>query len=113
MPVPPLAGPWHGSVHTYDGEVPLSLDFQPDGDVHVRLGEQLETLLSDARFIDGALTGQFAGDLGLDDTVGHRHLRLDFRLRDGALEGPLTALAFPADEGERMRNALSFWTLLS
>ncbi|MHB0879172.1 MAG: serine hydrolase domain-containing protein [Anaerolineae bacterium] len=111
-PPPELLGHWGGSVATYEGDRPLYLYFRPNGDVHVRLGNQLETIVSDARFTGNAFTGEFAGDLRVEDTVGHRRLRLDLRLRDGALAGPLTAFAFPADEGGRMRNALSFWTNL-
>ena len=44
--IPPaeLIGDWSGAVHTYQGEVPLTLSFKETGDVHARVGEQMKTL---------------------------------------------------------------------
>ncbi|MBI3697492.1 MAG: beta-lactamase family protein [Acidobacteria bacterium] len=66
-PPPELTGKWKGSVHTYSGDLPFDLEFHGSGDVHARLGQQLATLLNDARFEDGYLTGRLAGDIGTED----------------------------------------------
>lgn len=64
----PLLGEWEGSIRTWAGEVPLRLRVQPDDDIHVRLGNQLESLLNDAKLSDGVLTGNFAGTLPKPDS---------------------------------------------
>ncbi len=92
-PTPELLGEWSGTIRTYQGTLPLTLSFQPDGDVHVRIGEQLRTLLNDAAFRDGQLTGRFAGHIPTPDAEHHRHIvLLNLRLRgDGRLGGQATA----------------------
>jgi CubicO group peptidase (beta-lactamase class C family) len=89
-PPPELLGAWHGSVFAYSGELPFTLIFQPDGDVHARLGEQLITLVNDVAFVDGRLGGKLWGDIGTDDARRRPHqLQLDLTLRDGALNAEL------------------------
>lgn len=109
---PELRGAWQGQVHTYDGEVPLTLTFQEDGDVHARLGEQLATLVSDPCLEAGTLTGRMMGEIGTEDTAGHDLLLLRLKLRPDSLEGAVTATAPPHRGSGRMRNALSHWTRL-
>lgn len=94
---PELLGEWTGTLRTYQGTVPLTLVFQQDGDVHVRLGEQLRTLLNDVVLREGNLVGRFAGDIPTEDTGRHRHtVLLNLRLRpDGRLSGQATALTPP------------------
>lgn len=88
-------GEWTGEVVTPDGEVPLTLVFQPDGDVHVRLGDGgLVTLLNDPSLRDGRLVGRFAGTIPSDHIGRHPHIvQLDLRLRDGSLIGAANAIA--------------------
>lgn len=91
-PPPQLLGEWTGTLRTYEGEVPFSLVFQLDGDVHVRLGGQLETLLNQVSYRDGNLVGRFAGTIPTEDTRRHPHsVLLNLRLRDGTLRGQATA----------------------
>ena len=109
--VPPsLLGRWSGRVETWKGELPLSLEFQPDGDVHARLGSQLLTLLNRPVFENGYLTGVMSGDIGTDDANRTRYiLNLSLKLRGDLLNGGMTALTVP---GRRVGNALTFWTEL-
>jgi len=51
------------------------------------------------------------GDLGTEDTRGHRHLSFGLWLREGRLEGSVTATCPPVPD-QRMRNALSHWVCL-
>jgi CubicO group peptidase (beta-lactamase class C family) len=88
-----LLGTWKGKVCTHHGELPLELKIFYSGDVHVRLGTQLVTLLNGASFRDGFLRGRFSGDLGTDDARGRRYtLLLEARLRGEVLNGPITAM---------------------
>lgn len=66
-PVDALLGAWTGRVRAGDDDIDVSLLVQPDGDIHVTIGDQLTTLLSSSRFENGLLTGEFAGRLPLRD----------------------------------------------
>lgn len=107
-PLPgPLAGEWRGAVHTYKGEIGFVLKFLPSGDVHVRLGQQLWTLLNDPRLSGGDLAGRFNGDIGTEDANRRPYvLALSLKHRGDALNGAVTALSTP---GRRVGNALSHW----
>ncbi|CAA9311560.1 MAG: hypothetical protein AVDCRST_MAG11-1529 [uncultured Gemmatimonadaceae bacterium] len=89
---PELLGEWAGQITTADGPVPLTLRVQPDGDVHVQLGDELRTLLNDVSFARGRLVGRFAGTLPTEDARRHPHsVLLTVWLRDGKLAGAATA----------------------
>jgi CubicO group peptidase (beta-lactamase class C family) len=100
IPTPPafppadLAGAWTGTLRTYAGSVPIALLFQPDGDVHVTVDNQLKTLLSGASYANGVLAGNFAGVVPTEDQRRHANaVRLDLRLRDGVLRGQASAIS--------------------
>jgi CubicO group peptidase (beta-lactamase class C family) len=111
-----LEGEWAGTVRTHEAELPLTLWFKADGDVHARLGAQLTALVNDVTCKDGWLSGCFLGDLGTEDANRRPyHLHLDLKLRGDVLNGALvakTVLAQPQGgaPGRRMGNALSHWT---
>lgn len=69
-------GRWVGAVSHPEGEESFSLDFQADGDIHVRFGQH-PTLLDQVAVRDGVVTGQFYGKLDTRDTAG---LQTDFWL---------------------------------
>jgi CubicO group peptidase (beta-lactamase class C family) len=105
-----LLGAWQGKVHTYKEELPFTLVFQPDGDVHARLGTQLKTLINRAGFDDGYFRGSFTGDIGTDDANRTRYvLSLSLKLRGDILNGAMTAQSLP---GRRVGNALTHWVEL-
>jgi CubicO group peptidase (beta-lactamase class C family) len=105
-----LLGAWQGKVQTYKGELGFKLLFQPDGDVHVKLGTQLTTLLNRPQFKDGYLSGSFAGDIGTEDANRTRYLlQLSLKLRGVVLNGAMTAQSMP---GRRVGNALTHWVEL-
>jgi len=106
-PSPELVGEWNGSVHTYKQEIPITFWFKESGDVHVRMGDQLRTLLNDVSFEDGYLSGRMMGDIGTEDANRRPYcLHVTLKLRDQALNGDMTAISLP---GKRAGNALSHW----
>lgn len=94
FPPADLAGAWAGTMRTYDGQVPIAVLFQPDGDVHVTLDNQLKTLLSGASYNNGVFAGQFTGVIPTDDQRRFANtVRLDLRLRDSVLRGQASAIS--------------------
>jgi CubicO group peptidase (beta-lactamase class C family) len=90
-----LLGTWTGSARTWQGSVPLTITVQLNGDVHVKLGDQLETLLTTVPpFIkEGRLVGMFTGTMPTPDVKNFADkVGLTLSLRDGRLIGE--ALAF-------------------
>lgn len=81
IPVPELLGTWKGTLHTYQKDLPVTLKFLSSGDVHVKLADELESLLNNVQFKDGWLTGQAWGDVATDDAERHRANTLLFSLK--------------------------------
>jgi hypothetical protein len=79
VPGPELIGAWEGELRTYDETVEVALTVQADGDVHVKIGNQLETLLNRVRFSDRYLTGTSYGTIPSSDARVHPH-NISFRL---------------------------------
>ena len=105
-----LAGTWRGEIVTYQGRTPLRLIFKESGDVHVRLGDQLATLLSDASFRDGKLRGRLAGNLPYEDHRGRDYtIQLELKLRGDKLNGAATTMTLPDAWGS---NAVTHWAEL-
>jgi CubicO group peptidase (beta-lactamase class C family) len=83
-----LLGEWRGAIRTAAGETKVTLEFQQDGDVHVKLEGQHEVLLNAVRYEDGLLTGEFLGQCPVERPVAHPHeIQLGLRLRNGRLSG--------------------------
>jgi CubicO group peptidase (beta-lactamase class C family) len=105
-----LSGEWRGTVHTYKGDLPLTLWFKDSGDIHVRLGNQLKTLLNNVGRGDDRLSGVMMGDIGTEDANRTAYeLRLNLKLREDRLTGTLIAIT---RSGKRVGNALSHWVEL-
>ena len=106
-PIPELTGDWVGEVHTHLGPSRLALAIDDGGRVHVQLGDQLWTLLNNARFEDGYLRGGFKGDIGTDDANRTDYaLSVELKLRGDVLNGSVTAITLP---NVRLGNALTHW----
>ena len=105
-----LVGTWTGRVHTPQRPLDFTLEIKQDGDVHARLGTQLQTLVNRITLRDGFLTGTMMGDIGTEDASRTPHtLSLTLKLRGSALVGGITALSLPA---KRVGNALTHWVEL-
>jgi CubicO group peptidase (beta-lactamase class C family) len=94
FPLAELLGTWTGTARTWQGFVPLAITIQPDGDVHVKLGDQLETLLTNMLpYKDHRLIGMFTGTMPTPDVKNYADkVGLTVSLRDGRLVGE--AIAF-------------------
>jgi hypothetical protein len=107
-------------LHAYPGELPLTLSFQRDGDLHARLGDQLWTLVNEIEFQDDHLGGQMIGDIGTEDANRRPYrLHLDLKRRGQILNGAIIAISHLQEgvasggaPGRRAGNALSHWAEL-
>jgi CubicO group peptidase (beta-lactamase class C family) len=87
-----LAGEWKGTVRTWDATLPFTLSIKLDGDVHVKLGDQLPALVNETGWTDGLFTGRFAGTIPTPDARMHPHsIVLQLRLFGGKLKGQASA----------------------
>jgi len=90
-PVPQSArGEWEGEVRTFEGALPVKMVFQEDGDIHVKLADQMTTLLNQVHFRDGdILKGEFWGQIETSDTreFPHTTVRVEMLLRGDRLTG--------------------------
>ena len=109
-PMPDLAGEWVGEVDTHLGPHRLALAVDDGGRVHVQLGDDLWTLLNNARFDGEYLRGGFRGDIGTEDANRTDYvLSVELRLRGDTLNGSVTAITLP---NVRLGNALTHWAEL-
>lgn len=95
-PGPELIGEWKGEIRTYEETVPLAMTIQADGDVHVRIGNQMETLLNRPAFEGGFISGQSYGTIPSGDARAHPHnvswrLLLDGKSMRGYVSTSFTA----------------------
>lgn len=105
-PASEFIGEWSGSVHTYKEEIPITFWFKESGDVHVKMGEQLKTLLNDVVFEQSYLAGRMMGNIGTEDANRRPYyLSVTLKLREKVLNGTMTAVSL----GQRTGNALSHW----
>jgi CubicO group peptidase (beta-lactamase class C family) len=108
---PELVGYWRGSVETYSGIQAVQMWAHADGDLKLKLGSALTTLLNHSTLRNGLLTGQLSGDIGTEDANRRPYrLHLRARLRGEKISGALTAISLP---GQKPGNALSHWIEMS
>jgi len=97
QPTAELVGAWEGTLRTWQRSIPFRLTVEADGDVKVRIGSpsddgQLESLLNDAAWTGGVLTGRFAGTIPTPDASWTPHsIALELRLAGGKLRGQASA----------------------
>ena len=72
-PTPELVGIWKGVVKTWSGELPIRMEIRPDGDIHVKLADQLGSLLTNIEVSPGELSGSFPGYIPTEDADRDRH----------------------------------------
>ncbi len=102
-----LLGRWEGKLATWRGDLPLVVTFKESGDVHLKLGRQLETLVNHPRLANDIFTGVFAGHFDHPDARGRPYrLNLQLTLRGDVLNGACTATTMPDGRGS---NAVTQW----
>ncbi len=107
---PELVGEWRGNLSTFEKDLPLTLRVFASGDVHAKLGNQLETLLDHPAWSENELRGAMTGDIGTADANRRAYtLSLTLKLRGNTLSGPAAAISLP---GRRPGNALTQWVEL-
>ena len=74
-----LKGEWRGEIQNAQTKLPVRLLFQDDGDVHVKVGEQPETLLAISPQ-EGYFGGTFIANIPAEEAAGHPH-RATLRVR--------------------------------
>lgn len=95
-PTADLVGAWSGKIVTYQGDLPLEMHIAASGDVHMRIGTQLETLLNDVSFENGMLSGSSLSQIDTGDTRRRPHtVRLTLTLRGAVLNGDAMAISVP------------------
>lgn len=105
-----LLGEWRGQIRTWSGTLPVVMLFQADRDVHIKVGEQLETLVNNVRFENERLTGRCHGTMPTIDVRPYPHnLRLSLTLRGSTLSGVVAA----ATTNARDHYYLPSWITLS
>lgn len=87
-PVPELYGKWEGEITTYENVTPVTFIFQDDGDIHVKIENQLDTLLNRARYRDGTLSGICHGTISSGDAQRFPHdISIRMKLKGNTLSG--------------------------
>lgn len=93
-----LVGHWAGRVQTWRSTIPITLECKPDGDIHVKLGDQLESLLNEVKYQDGNLVGRFAGNIATEDAMRHPHsIVLNVWLEKNRLRGEVSAATWDTE----------------
>jgi CubicO group peptidase (beta-lactamase class C family) len=110
-PVPSnLIGQWKGTLYTYEKQVPVVLDISNTGELQMKIGDQLVSLVNNVEYRDETVTGDLLGEVPINDMDRRRPYYLTIRLKHTAtsLAGSISAIA----EGTR-RAALSQWVELA
>jgi len=100
-----LSGRWKGTVRTPKRELPVKMWFQPDGDIHVKLGDQLPTLLNHAVFSDPVLYGDMGGNIGTAEAHHPAEDKLEWNVR--LIDGKLCGVIYVNYSGEP-ENAIGY-----
>ena len=103
-------GTWSGTVHTYEGQLPLGLSINASGEAKAELAGQAATNVSALKVEGGYLTGRFDGNIQTPDVNKRKYyLRFSLKMKGGKLSGALTAISNP---GPKLSNALTSWVEL-
>lgn len=102
-------GEWAGTVQTHEKALPIQLKVLASGDVHVRIAEQLWSLLDKTDFKEGRLTGRTLSQIPTSDTSRRPHtVRLTLQMRGDELNGE----AMAGSSGPYFVYGLSHWVSL-
>jgi CubicO group peptidase (beta-lactamase class C family) len=121
IPPPELAGQWEGFVHTYEGDIPFTLEIGESGDSYATLEGQPRALLQSVSYQESApqllnaggglfLRGSIPGELETADVNRGRpyKLWLELKLRENVLNGTLVTFS----QREFYTGPISHWVEL-
>lgn len=87
-----LLGRWEGEVQTIEGARRFVLEVRPSGEVTASFGDDPAQIVREVRFQEGVLVGSTTGEVAAQLGRGQATpLGLELRLRDGQLEGGVSA----------------------
>ena len=93
-----LAGHWTGQLRTWQSTIPITLDYKPDGDIHVKIGDQVEGVLGEIRYRNGNLMGRFAGTIPTTDVLRHPHsVALSVWIEGDKMRGEASAITWDTE----------------
>lgn len=78
-PTEQFVGEWEGKIKTYSGEVPITMNFDANGRIYVKIKGQMETLLNNVRLEGGMLRARFSGNIPTEDAMSKCH-RIDLQV---------------------------------
>lgn len=103
-----LAGKWTGTVLTYQGSIPITLEISSDGLARGQVGKQPIADLADASLEPSELYGRLVGDPTMADAPPYRYLlELDLFLRGDDLVGAATSRPLPGEAGDELPHWVS------
>jgi hypothetical protein len=93
-PTTQFIGQWDGEIKTYENSVPITVVFDTNGKVYVKLKDQFETVLNDVTFSEGALSGKFCGNIKTEEAMKrNHHIELELRPEGRELYGVARAVS--------------------
>jgi len=98
-PTAEVLGEWAGKITTAEGSVPLRFRFQEDGDIHLRIGDGLWTLLDRKAISAGVIEGSCTGSLPGPEGVERGTLSFYLAPGDGGIGGYVTWITRRVDSG--------------
>lgn len=108
---PELQGTWKGKLATYVADVPVELQFLPNGEVHAKFDDQLPALVDKPYFENGVFHGALAVRIGTPDTERQRYTTtLSLKLRGDVLNGTADVLG---NDTPRVGSELGHWMELN
>ena len=101
---PELKGSWRGTIGTYEREIPIGLDFEPNFPSVVTINGK--EALSDLQFDKSIVRGTADGQIQTSDAMRTPHkVMLDLTYRGDRLSGFITARSI---EGARIGHAIAY-----
>ncbi len=91
-PTPRFTGKWEGKIKTFKDEIPVTMLFQTDGDIHIQLNNQYSTLLNNAAVLKNDLRGDFLGKIPNEQGFSYHHkISLYMKMKNTKLSGYISS----------------------
>jgi CubicO group peptidase (beta-lactamase class C family) len=98
-PTPQFIGKWEGKIKTYKDEIPVTMSFQVDGDIHIQLNNLYSTLLNNAGVLNNDLRGDFMGKIPNEQGFSYHHqISVYLKMKVTKLYGYITSY-FETEKG--------------